>query len=490
MVAAQVAQGARERVAGAHLGVAVCPEHEQRHGVEHPSQVPQQQQAGMVGPVEVVEHEQRRTPRRAGLHHGPHGLESAVARGLGVRVVGARVLGRGDPRQHAGEVGAVAADRLVALGRRQRGQVALEGLDERLVGDEGVLVAAPVQHQRPARVDGGGDMGREARLADAGLARQADDAGARGRVPPGRCDPPGGGGAPDEGALAHEGRRERRPGRPARAGRPGRPAAAHLLDQLARLGRGRDAEVAAQALAQGVVGVQGARPVPGARQQRDEPPGGDLRERIGGHLSPRPPDRGAGVAAGAGLVGQAAEQLDDLRPVGLPQAARPLLGEAVQQVPRGQRRGSGQVPGVPEPAEVGQVDRHQRRVVAQPEALAVADEGSARRPQRAPQRPRGLAQALAGALVEHVRAQPCGEGSPRMGAGMDRQPGQQAARAGGRREVHRDPVDVGLDAADHADREHGRQRNPRADGRETRRETVARRRSGTLAPADDEKEER
>ena len=55
-------------------------------------------------------------------------------------------------------------------------EVVAQGLDERLVGDAEVLVAAARQHQMPPG-DGPGEFGGQARLPDARLAGQQDLAG-------------------------------------------------------------------------------------------------------------------------------------------------------------------------------------------------------------------------------------------------------------------------------------------------------------------------
>ena len=66
-VAAQVGEQLGERVVGADLGLAVGADDQQRRLVRRPHHVPQQVQRRAVGPVQVVEDEQRaaraRTPR-------------------------------------------------------------------------------------------------------------------------------------------------------------------------------------------------------------------------------------------------------------------------------------------------------------------------------------------------------------------------------------------------------------------------------------------
>ena len=180
------------------------------------------------------------------------------------------------------------------------------------------------------------------------------------------------------------------------------------------------------------------------------------------------------VAARVGLVGQAAEQPDDLRAVRLAQRRRPLLVEPGQQLARAHVDRARQVAGVAQAPELRQVDR--REVVAQPQPLAVADQRGARVAEGRAERPGRLAQALARALVGHVGAQAGGEDAARVGAGVHGQPRQQAAGARRGGQVELGPVHVRPDAPDHADAQHGGQRKSSgADGRETRAETVARR---------------
>jgi hypothetical protein len=51
----------------------------------------------------------------------------------------------------------------------------LERLDERLVGERAVLVAAPVQSARATRAGGADELGDHPRLADPGLAAEHDE---------------------------------------------------------------------------------------------------------------------------------------------------------------------------------------------------------------------------------------------------------------------------------------------------------------------------
>ncbi len=124
-------------------------------------------------------------------------------------------------------------------------------LDERLVGQQGILVGAAVEHDRAGRVDLLGELGREAGLPDAGLADEQHEA--RRTVAallPARAQPRGQLVAPDERAVdelrrhgGHDrgagGGRERRRGRLAVLSQ-------HALVQRDERRRRRRAELVAQ----------------------------------------------------------------------------------------------------------------------------------------------------------------------------------------------------------------------------------------------------
>jgi hypothetical protein len=184
--------------------------------------------------VQVVEHEQHRPLGAVRAQRGPDRLEQAVAGELGL-VRGGRGGGRAVARvlrQDAGQLGAVRRrdDRLERHPRVI--QRAVERLHERLVRTERLLVAAPVEHERPVRVRPPRRLGGAARLADAGLAAQQHEAG----VPLRRGGPRGLdrgqlGVAPDQ---RRGGRRGERRGERQLQGRAG-----CGLGGLGRSGRGR-----------------------------------------------------------------------------------------------------------------------------------------------------------------------------------------------------------------------------------------------------------
>ena len=132
--------------------------------MRHPGKVAQQVQRVGIGPVEVVEHEQDGPLRRRLLEQCSDRLERAIALARGVAGRG-RLAERG---QQAGQ--RAVAEPALALDRRQPGEVALERLDPRLVGEQALLVAAPEQHRRALAVHAPGELAEQGRLADPRLA--------------------------------------------------------------------------------------------------------------------------------------------------------------------------------------------------------------------------------------------------------------------------------------------------------------------------------
>ena len=137
------------------VAVGVPPGHDDEHRVvgRVGEQVPQQQERGPVGPLQVVEHQQHRAAGGDGRQPVAHGVEQAPA--LGVGVVGER---RPHPAEAGGHVGQQAGQ-LVGVGAhvglQQRpgtgGGVGAERLADGLVGGEAVLVPAAVEDGAAAR---------------------------------------------------------------------------------------------------------------------------------------------------------------------------------------------------------------------------------------------------------------------------------------------------------------------------------------------------
>ena len=132
----------------------------------------QQQRRRLVRPVQVLEHQHDRPRSRRVREQGAGGLEQAEA--LALRVAAGRrgevrepprELGN-EPRELAPERADLAAQHL----RRHRRGVPAERLDERLVGDQHLLVTAAEEHRRALLVSGAGELARQPRLADARLA--------------------------------------------------------------------------------------------------------------------------------------------------------------------------------------------------------------------------------------------------------------------------------------------------------------------------------
>ncbi len=157
-------------------------------------QVAQQQQRRPVDPVQVVEDEQQRRALRRAADQRRDGFEEAIALGLGILRRGSGPGGagsRGQERlgQDPGELREVAGgDRIVRPGAVA--QPVAQRLDERLVGAQRLLLAAPVEDGRAAGVGLGRELRGEPRLADPGLAvEQHEPALAAARLPPGQPQP-------------------------------------------------------------------------------------------------------------------------------------------------------------------------------------------------------------------------------------------------------------------------------------------------------------
>ncbi len=84
LVPAQVGQQLDEGVAGPELGVAVGGQHEEPQGRRRTDDVAEQEEGRLGGPLQVVEDEQDGLVGGDGAQPGGHGVEEAVALGLGV----------------------------------------------------------------------------------------------------------------------------------------------------------------------------------------------------------------------------------------------------------------------------------------------------------------------------------------------------------------------------------------------------------------------
>ena len=164
--------------------------------------VAEQQQRRPPRPLEVLDHQQQRALAGRTVEYGGDGLEQPVAAVLALAGLRRGPAELGDERRerldvHPGEVAGV-------------GRVVAQRLHERLVGHDGLLVDAAVQHDRAGLVHLGGEARRQPRLAHAGVARQHDDAAlAGGRALPAGAQDGELGLAADERALLAAGEHDR-----------------------------------------------------------------------------------------------------------------------------------------------------------------------------------------------------------------------------------------------------------------------------------------
>ncbi len=209
----------------------------------------QEQQRRPSRPLEVLDHQQQRARRRGLPEQRGDGLEQPVAAVLALG--GERRAGRSAELRHQRrEVGR-------RRGPARVGRVVAQRLHERLVGHDRLLVDAPVQDGRAARVGGGGEARRQPRLAHAGLPGEHDDAALRAPalVQHGQL-----GLAADEGPLLqpleHDRERDGRARRGRRGGGRGLPGREQALVERGDLRRRRRPQLVAQQHAQLVVDAQ------------------------------------------------------------------------------------------------------------------------------------------------------------------------------------------------------------------------------------------
>ena len=143
-----------------------------RSALDRAHHVREQQRRRLVRPVQVLQHQHDRPRLRRVREQRAGRLEQAVP--LALRVAADRL---GEIRQPArelgnesGELAAVRADLAAQHLRRQRRDVPAERLDERLIGDQQLLVTAAEQHRRALLVCGVSELARQPRLADPRIA--------------------------------------------------------------------------------------------------------------------------------------------------------------------------------------------------------------------------------------------------------------------------------------------------------------------------------
>ena len=169
-VALDLRQERPQWVAAMQLVEAVGQDHEDPLAAERAGEERDEGPGRGIGPVEILEHEDDRRLAAEAVEEGEHGLEEPALR----RAVGPVVRRRraGQPREEAGQLGAVARMQRVEGGmavageapqrRRQRGvgQLALAELDG-VAGED----------LRAGRLGPAQELADEARLADAGVTR-------------------------------------------------------------------------------------------------------------------------------------------------------------------------------------------------------------------------------------------------------------------------------------------------------------------------------
>ena len=170
-LAVQVREHGGQRLAKLRLAVGADDQHALRLDRAH--HVREQQGCRLVRPVQVLQHQHDRPRSRRIREQRAGGLEQPEALALRVDVRPAREA----PGVAAGELGneprelvRVGADLAPQHLRRHRRDVPTERLDERLIGDQHLLVTAAEEHRRALLVSGAGELARQPRLADPGIA--------------------------------------------------------------------------------------------------------------------------------------------------------------------------------------------------------------------------------------------------------------------------------------------------------------------------------
>ena len=108
------------------------------------SEVLEQRERRLVGPVKIVENQHDRRLGRLLGQQRRHRLEEQEALGVGLSFRCLRKVGQAlrELRQQAREL-CLGGDLVEQMVGRRRGDPMAESLDERLVGDEGILVERP-----------------------------------------------------------------------------------------------------------------------------------------------------------------------------------------------------------------------------------------------------------------------------------------------------------------------------------------------------------
>ncbi len=163
---------------GRQLAVAVRADDQQPRHAPCLDDMSQQQERRLVGPLQVVEHEDGgRAGRRRSKQRGHCGEQRPS---VGLEIGRRRRVHAGHPVRHGGhqpgQVRQLAAAHRLQCGLREVRDEVTEGFDPHAVRHGAVLVAPPEQHGRAACVRGASDLGRKRGLADARLAGDHHDA--------------------------------------------------------------------------------------------------------------------------------------------------------------------------------------------------------------------------------------------------------------------------------------------------------------------------
>ena len=204
------------------------------------------------------------------------------------------------------------------------------------------------------------------------------------------------------------------------------PIFAQPLDELARLRRRSDPQLAAHAVAQALVDGDRGGAVAGPPEALDQRPVALLGERIELDLLARPAQTGDVVAGRVGQRREPLERVADGLAMTVTRLPGPVLLEAGEQLARAQRERLGELAAFDELVERVQVDPD---VVAQADLVTRGEQvARAAGTERGAQRVQRRAQARARAGIEHVRPQARRELRAAVHAGVQRQPAEQRAR--------------------------------------------------------------
>ena len=333
-LAVQVREHRSQRLA--QLRIAVGADDEHAFCLDRAHDVRQEQGGRLVRPVEVLEHQHDRPRSRRIREQRGGALEQAEPPAL--RIAACRL---GKVRQSPGELGNEArkfAPVYVELTpehvRRDRRDVPTERLDERLIGDQYLLVTAAKEHRRALLVSGAGELARQTRLTDARLAGDhPEPAQPTLSIRPSGPKPAKGVLAADERAALQ---RLQGPGqwRP-RFGwrrRDGACMRVDGLEQAAGLSRRRHVQLGPQAASEVVERHARGGDLPRDDQAPDELAMGVLPKRIEPDAATRDAHGVLQRAGRFGVRGQALQHVAEAATVRLARVVDPLLVEARQEL--------------------------------------------------------------------------------------------------------------------------------------------------------------